>query len=183
MHYSWDRNAPFRLSAFAIPIAGEMQIAAQRESPEIAYMKSFSTAWTHASPDAEDIEEVSAFSAEAESDRNPNDRRKQRRFETVQCVSVTYRGGRTICDLVELSPQGARLRIVSGTVPAIASEVSISLLNGATVHGTVKWLGKSEIGVALDAAISDVETLLMFEDLGEGFYSAALRLQRKSRSL
>lgn len=136
--------------------------------------------WPHRSPDVEDI--VEQPEPQAASTGAPRDRRQHERQSAVQHVAVAYKYGREICDLIDLSPTGARLKIANGTIPNVGEPVAITLLDGTTIHGRVSWLGQNNVGVALGSEIGDVEALLTFDDLGESYYGAALRLQQKSRT-
>ncbi|MBR2535429.1 MAG: PilZ domain-containing protein [Hyphomicrobium sp.] len=137
--------------------------------------------WPHRSADVEDILEQPEPAPNPSS--SPKERRKHERQSATQHVAVHYKYGREICDLVDLSPTGARLKIANGTIPNIGDAVAITLLDGTTIKGRVSWLGQNNVGVALGSEIGDVEALLTFDDMGEAYYGAALRLQQKSRAL
>ncbi|HPG88322.1 MAG TPA: PilZ domain-containing protein [Hyphomicrobium sp.] len=143
-------------------------------------MNSTRKPWPHRSPDVEDIE-AHPKSADI-GGTTSTERRKHERQTATQPVSVENRYGREICDLVDLSPTGARLRIATGAVPKVGEQLSMTLLDGTTITGRVSWLGQNNVGIALGSPIGDVEALLTFEDLGDAYYGAALRLQRKSQS-
>lgn len=136
--------------------------------------------WPHRSADVEDV--VQHVESEATTGGALKERRKHERQMATQNVAVAYKYGREICDLIDLSPTGARLKIANGAVPSIGDTVEITLLDGTTISGCVSWLGQNNVGVALGSEIGDVEALLTFEDLGEAYYGAALRLQQKSRA-
>lgn len=137
--------------------------------------------WPHRSPDVEDIEEQ-AKAAEKSSGTAPTERRKHERYTAPQPVSVENRYGHRICDLVDISPTGVRLRISNGAVPKVGEPLAITLLDGTVIKGRVSWLGQNNVGVALGSEIGDVEALLTFDNLGDAYYGAALRMQRKSRA-
>lgn len=136
--------------------------------------------WPHRSPDVEDIVEQPKEAPRASS--APNERRKHERQRAAQHVAIENKYGREICDLIDLSPTGARLKITAGAIPNVGDAVAITLFDGTTIKGRVSWLGQNDIGVTLASDIGDVEPLLTFEDMGEAYYGAALRLQRKSRA-
>lgn len=136
--------------------------------------------WPHRSADVEDVVEQAA--PEATANAGSKERRRHERQSATQHVAVSYKFGREICDLIDLSPTGARLKIANGTIPNIGEAVEITLLDGTTIKGRVSWLGQNNVGVALGSEIGDVEALLTFDDLGEAYYGAALRLQQKSRA-
>ena len=143
-------------------------------------MSSSRKPWPHRSADVEDIQEQpkSASNSACKS----TERRKHDRQTAPQPVSIQNKYGREICDLVDLSPTGARLKIANGSIPNIGEAVAITLLDGTTINGRVSWLGQNNVGVALGSEIGDVEALLTFDDMGEAYYGAALRLQQKSRA-
>lgn len=136
--------------------------------------------WPHRSADFEDVVEQAA--PEAATNAGSKERRRHERQSATQHVAVSYKLGREICDLIDLSPTGARLKIANGTIPNIGEAVVITLLDGTTINGRVSWLGQNNVGISLGAEIGDVEALLTFDDMGEAYYGAALRLQQKSRA-
>lgn len=136
--------------------------------------------WPHRSPDVEDI--VEEPEPQPATGGAAKERRKHERQSAVQHVAVAYKYGREICDLIDLSPTGARLKIANGAIPNVGEPVAITLLDGTTINGRVSWLGQNNVGVALGSEIGDVEALLTFDDMGESYYGAALRLQQKSRA-
>lgn len=136
--------------------------------------------WPHRSADVEDVVEQPEPSTGH--GNAPKERRKHERQAATQHVAVQYKYGREICDLIDLSPTGARLKIANGSIPNIGEAVAITLLDGTTINGRVSWLGQNNVGVALGSEIGDVEALLTFDDMGEAYYGAALRLQQKSRA-
>lgn len=136
--------------------------------------------WPHRSADVEDVVEQAA--PESTSNAKSKERRRHERQSATQHVAMSYKLGREICDLIDLSPTGARLKIANGTIPNIGETVAITMLDGTTINGRISWLGQNNVGVALGSEIGDVEALLTFDDLGEAYYGAALRLQQKSRA-
>lgn len=136
--------------------------------------------WPYRSADVEDV--VTPTEATAATGEPSTERRKHERHSAVQHVSVQHKYGREICDLIDLSPTGARLRLSNGAIPKVGEAVTITLLDGTTINGLVSWLGQNNVGVTLGSEIGDVEALLTFDDMGEAYYGAALRLQQKSRS-
>ncbi len=143
-------------------------------------MKQPKNARTQFSRDAEDISEVPKDADVGGAPRG--ERRKHHRIDAAQHVVVERASGRIVADLVDLSAEGARLRILNGMVPKEGEAISISLLNGTNLSGTVSWLTSRDFGVALGTKLGDVEDLVMFEDLGEAYFSKALRLQRRLQS-
>lgn len=136
--------------------------------------------WPHRSADVEDVVEEAA--PEGTTNARSKERRRHERQSAIQHVAVSYKHGREICDLIDLSPTGARLKIANGTIPNIGEAVVITLLDGTTINGRVSWLGQNNVGISLGSEIGDVEALLTFDDMGEAYYGAALRLQQKSRA-
>lgn len=131
--------------------------------------------WTTISVDAEDIVEVTPGNPLTRAGRE--ERRRHHRHGTAQHVAVTSERGCLIADLLDLSPEGAKLKIVSGTVPNRGEAISITLIDESTISGSVSWLNLSNIGITFEVPLSDVEDMLSFETLGRSYFSKALRLQ------
>jgi hypothetical protein len=134
--------------------------------------------WATISVDAEDIVEVTASNPSTPA--GLEERRRHRRHGTVQHVAVTSARGCLIADLLDLSPEGAKLKIVSGTVPNRGEAISITLIDECTISGSVSWLNLSNIGISFKLPLSDVENMLSFETLGRSYFSKALRLQSRA---
>lgn len=137
--------------------------------------------WAKISPDCDDIQEISRDCAHANPSLDRN-RRRTERNPTRQYTSLTFGTTTLIADLVELSRDGARVRIVDGTRPALHAAVSITLFDGYKVDGSIIWSDSNYAGIAFTTPISDLDDRLQFEDLGQGFFSRALALQKVSRS-
>ncbi len=142
--------------------------------------------WAHISANVEDIEEVIPNRAGPDTAGRPGpvkeDRRRSPRSATSQHVSVAYGNATVIADLVELSQTGARLRIVDGSLPNVRTRVSITLFDGSRIGGIVSWLKASYIGIGFDEPVADIDDRLLFEDLGQAYYSRALSLQKGTQN-
>lgn len=134
--------------------------------------------WPHVSPDVEDILEqpVTASSSEQR-----NERRRHKRHEASQHVAISSRRGRLIGDLLDLSIEGAKLKIVDGTVPNEGDPISVTLIDGTIMTGFVSWLSATNIGLTFRDPVHNVEDKLTFENLGRTFFSSALQLQRRTQ--
>jgi hypothetical protein len=137
--------------------------------------------WTYISPDFEDIEDPATIVDPAH-DSKSQDRRGHPRSVTSQHISISFGTTTLIADLVELSQFGTRLRIVNGAVPNLGSGLSITLFDGSKIAGTVMWLDASFIGVSFKTPVADLDDRLLFEDLGQAYFSRALVLQKATQS-
>jgi hypothetical protein len=114
--------------------------------------------------------------------RGPNqDRRDDIRRDARQHVSIQFRNLRLICDLVDLSEEGAKIRVLDGIVPNLGDDVALTLFDGMTIDGRVSWLREKHIGIEFLDAISNVEDRLDFENLGREYFGRAVILQKAVR--
>lgn len=94
---------------------------------------------------------------------------------------MRFRSANMICDLVDLSETGAKIRILDGAVPNIDERVVLTLFDGTPVDGHVSWIRDKHIGIAFRAPVPNVDDRLDFEDLGSAFFGKAVTLQKATR--
>lgn len=109
------------------------------------------------------------------------ERRQDRRHESHQYAAILFDTTRLICDLIDLSETGAKLRVVDGIVPSAGQHVGLILFDGTTVEGEVTWLAEGQIGVSFFRLLSEVASRLEFEDQGRAYFGMAANLQRLTR--
>ena len=131
-------------------------------------------------PDVETLEECTAEGPAARS--TFKERRRHARSNATQHAAVHSTHGSLICDLVELSTAGARLLVVSGSVPNKGDIVRLALLDGTQLNGTAVWKTGTDIGISFETHLHDIEDRLGLESLGRAYFAQALKLQQTSRN-
>ncbi len=109
------------------------------------------------------------------------ERRNDFRHTASQHAAMRFRNANMICDLVDLSETGAKIRIIDGAVPNIDERVILTLFDGTSVDGHVSWMQGKYIGIAFRNPVLNVDDRLDFEDLGSGFFGKAVTLQKSTR--
>ena len=117
----------------------------------------------------------------AAADLRGTDRRNDFRYSARQHAAMRFRNGNMICDLVDLSETGAKIRILDGAVPNIDERVVLTLFDGTTAEGHVSWIRDEHIGVEFRNPVQNVDDRLDFEDLGSAFFGKAVTLQKSTR--
>ncbi|MEQ1715875.1 MAG: PilZ domain-containing protein, partial [Hyphomicrobium sp.] len=110
--------------------------------------------------------------------RRPVDRRSSPRFADSQHVAIVNQRRRLICDLLDLSEAGAKVRIMDGAVPTEGEPLALTLFDGTSVPAHVTWIGRNELGLTFSEALTTVETHLLSETLGRDFFGKAVYLQK-----
>lgn len=123
-----------------------------------------------------------AVDTEIESDkasRGQRERRKGSRFTDRQHVAIVNPRRRIICELVDISEHGAKLKLFDGAVPVEGEPVSLTLFDGTSVPSTVGWIRHELVGLRFLKPITRVEAHLIIEELGSDFYRKAIQLQKR----
>jgi hypothetical protein len=109
------------------------------------------------------------------------ERRSDFRYSARQHAAMRFRNANMICDLIDLSETGAKIRILDGAVPNIDERVVLTLFDGTAVEGHVSWIRDEHIGVEFRSLVMNVDDRLDFEDLGSAFFGKAVTLQKSTR--
>jgi hypothetical protein len=109
------------------------------------------------------------------------ERRNDYRYSASQHAAMRFRNANMICDLVDLSETGAKIRILDGAVPNIDERVVLTLFDGTPVDGHVSWIRDKHIGIEFRNPVMNVDDRLDFEDLGSAFFGKAVTLQKSTR--
>lgn len=109
------------------------------------------------------------------------ERRNDFRYSASQHAAMRSRNSNMICDLVDLSETGAKIRILDGAVPNIDERIVLTLFDGTTVEGHVSWIRDKHIGIEFRSPVMNVDDRLDFEDLGSAFFGKAVTLQKSTR--
>ncbi|MEQ1671083.1 MAG: PilZ domain-containing protein [Hyphomicrobium sp.] len=123
-----------------------------------------------------DLEAISNH--DYDSHRQPIERRSTPRYRDRQHVAIVNQRRRLICNLLDLSEAGAKVCIVDGAVPIEGEPLALTLFDGTSVPAHVTWIGRNELGLTFVTSLTAVETHLISEALGRGFYGKAVHLQK-----
>lgn len=82
-----------------------------------------------------------------------------------------------ICELLELSGKGAKLRLEHRQSPKIGSKLRLQLLDGLSIDCRVIWSAEDLLGVSLTEPIQEPLDHCDASDLGRDAYIRMLRLQ------
>jgi hypothetical protein len=107
------------------------------------------------------------------------DRRKSVRYATSQQAEICMAALENVFELVDLSDQGAKLRIISGLVPSLSSPVFIRLLDQTEIVGITRWIGRQDIGVQFMPSAFNADDHLTYDDLGQQHFALILQRQRR----
>lgn len=107
------------------------------------------------------------------------ERRRHERAGTDQLIVVKTSTGEVVGELLDISASGARLRIREGLCPSVDEPVSILLLDGTELSGTISRVDETSIGFAFDIRLLQPDDYLHHDHLGFDFYRALRSLQSK----
>lgn len=123
-------------------------------------------------------EVITSFAESGATDEAVPERRRTDRSIDTQNVAIFNHRTRLICDLMNLSAGGAKLRILDGTVPALCEPLALMLLDGTLVPAVVAWINTNTIGLEFLKPLTEPEQHLVFEAMGRGYYGKAIELQK-----
>ena len=106
------------------------------------------------------------------------DRRRSMRHDAQQHVAIVTSASRLVCDLIDLSDSGAKLRIVDGAVPGEGEKLILVLFDGTCAPATVTWVGPKSFGISFERNLTEIDAHLETESLGQGYFSKAVQLQK-----
>lgn len=107
------------------------------------------------------------------------ERRGSGRIKERQHVAIFNRRIRLICDLVDMSQTGAKLRIVEGAIPLVGDPLALTLLDGTSIAAIVSWVDAKFIGLEFLNALTSLDPHLVLEDLGRSYFGKAVALQKQ----
>lgn len=107
------------------------------------------------------------------------ERRRSDRFEDRQAAAIVTSRRRQICDVLDLSQNGAKLRIVEGLTPVPEESVTLTLLDGTSLPSVVTWAKGQMIGLQFLRSLAVVEAHLILEELGGDYFRRAVQLQKR----
>lgn len=105
------------------------------------------------------------------------ERRSAARRQTAYNASCTMRTVSYNVELLDLSPQGARVRMRQGLVPEKGQRISIRLMNGQSIDCVVSWVAETDIGLQFNESLADAIDCANFDEMGSDFYKSVLKYQ------
>lgn len=82
-------------------------------------------------------------------------------------------------ELVNLSSEGAQIRMREGLMPSPGSRVELAFMDGEALPATVIWVNLTDCGLMFDNPIERLDERTHFDELGADFYVSVLKLQNK----
>lgn len=110
------------------------------------------------------------------------DRRDDGRIPTYQLAEFESSAGRYVVELVNLSQQGACVRLRNMPVPPLDTPVALHLMDGEVAIGELKWLNRDLAGVVFNRELTEPEEKVELEHLGREMFVRVANLQSKRRS-
>lgn len=107
------------------------------------------------------------------------ERRGSGRINERQHVAIFNRRIQLVCDLVNLSLTGAKLRIVEGAVPLEGEPLALTLLDGTSIATVVSWVNSKFVGLVFLRPLTSLDPHLTLEELGRYYFGKAVALQKQ----
>jgi hypothetical protein len=123
-----------------------------------------------------DVEDITPLPAATDAERRASVRR-----DANQHAAIHFGETDIICDLLDLSESGARLRAANGNVPLRGQALMLTLFDSTVIGARVTWSRQSQFGVSFAEPVAGVDDKLDYEDLGQGYFLRAMALQKVAR--
>jgi hypothetical protein len=108
----------------------------------------------------------------------PAERRGAVRHAHTEAVNMTTQWGTLAGSLLDLSASGVQVRLTNGLVPLEGDDVTLRLVDGRHLSGSVAWIGRDTVGVGLDHPLPSVEDLLWLEQRGPDWFYGSVRARQ-----
>lgn len=70
------------------------------------------------------------------------------------------------------------MRLANGLVPIEGDDVTLRLVDGRHLAGSVVWADRGAIGIRFETTLSSLEEILWLEQRGADWFYASVRAQR-----
>lgn len=94
-------------------------------------------------------------------------------------VALTTQWGTLSASLMDLSATGAQVHFANGLVPIEGDDVTLRLVDGQYLSGSIVWSERNTMGIAFEQALSSLDDLLWLEQRGPDWFHASVRAQRE----
>jgi len=108
-----------------------------------------------------------------------SDRRRTVRHGHGERLALTTQWGTHAGCLTDLSATGAQVRLADGLVPMQGDDVTLRLVDGRYLTGSIAWADDDALGIKFDHALPAVEDLLWLEQRGPDWFYASVRARRQ----
>lgn len=109
----------------------------------------------------------------------PTDRRGAVRHAHAERVVLTSQWGAQPGSLMDLSTSGAQLRLANGLVPVEDDDITLRLVDGRHLTGSVAWSDRDMLGISFEQQLPSVEDVLWLEQRGADWFYASVRAQER----
>lgn len=109
----------------------------------------------------------------------PADRRAAVRHDHAERVALATQWGALSGSLMDVSTSGAQVRLADGLVPFEGDEVTLRLVDGRNIMGSVVWADRDALGIAFEQALPLIEDVIWLEQRGPEWFYASVRAQRQ----
>jgi hypothetical protein len=106
------------------------------------------------------------------------ERRGAVRHSHAERVALATQWGALAGNLLDLSTSGAQVRLANGLVPFEGEDVTLRLVDGRHISGSVAWADRDALGITFENALPCIEDLLWLEQRGPDWFYANVRAQQ-----
>lgn len=99
------------------------------------------------------------------------------RHAHAERVAVTSQWGVQAGSLLDVSASGAQLRLANGLVPIEGDDITLRLVDGRHLTGSVAWSDRNALGIRFEQELPSVEDLLWLEQRGADWFYGNVRAQ------
>lgn len=107
------------------------------------------------------------------------ERRGTARREHVEWIALTTQWGTLAASLTDLSATGAQVRLTNGLVPLEGDDVTLRLVDGRHLSGSIAWSERGALGISFEKPLPSLDDLLWLEQRGPDWFHASVRAQRQ----
>lgn len=106
------------------------------------------------------------------------ERRGTVRHAHVERITLTTQWGTLVASLMDLSTTGAQVRVANGLAPVEGDDVTLRLVDGRHLSGSIVWSERDALGISFEQALPAIDDLLWLEQRGPDWFCASVRAQR-----
>ena len=91
---------------------------------------------------------------------------------------LTSQWGTQSGSLMDLSTSGAQVRLANGLVPIEGDEITLRLVDGLHLTGSVAWCHRDRLGISFEQPLPACEDVIWLEQRGADWFYGNVRAQR-----
>ncbi len=92
---------------------------------------------------------------------------------------MTSQWGAQTGSLMDLSTSGAQLRLANGLVPIEGDDITLRLVDGRHLTGSIAWSKRDRLGICFEQELPSIEDVLWLEQRGADWFCGNVRAQRQ----